>query len=176
MSVEMFLGDFLSWKKLRLSLLACLFILKVNLTDWVNPAIVYTRENAANVVTNLTCSRLVAMLFQQLVNWVACSHRLFPACWQVVNGLLTTCYKVELNRQVVPTTCYVLQFNNLSTSCRRFCVGVLIILIYRAKLNFKERSPTWSSSLSDLLFKPEISSILTVYSPFASVCSFCSMN
>jgi hypothetical protein len=63
------------------------------------------------------CSRLVAMLFQQLVNRM-CSHCLFPACWQVVNGLLTTCYKVvELNRltrllnstdllQVVPTTCY----------------------------------------------------------------------
>jgi hypothetical protein len=44
-----------------------------------------------------------------------CSHRLFPACWQVVNGLLTTCYKiVELDRLV--TSCslqlfIVRQFN-----------------------------------------------------------------
>jgi hypothetical protein len=41
-----------------------------------------------------------------------CSHCLFPACWQVVYGLLTTCYKVvQLNRLV--TSCS----NNLSTSC-----------------------------------------------------------
>jgi hypothetical protein len=41
-----------------------------------------------------------------------CSHCLFPAYWQVVNGLLTTCYKVvELNRLV--TSCS----NNLLSSC-----------------------------------------------------------
>jgi hypothetical protein len=59
-----------------------------------------------------TCSRFVAMLFQQLVNRI-CSHCLFPACWQVVNGLFTTnCYKVvELNRLV--TSCS----NNLLSSC-----------------------------------------------------------
>jgi hypothetical protein len=58
-----------------------------------------------------TCSRLVAMLFQQLVNRM-CSHCLFPACWQVVNSLLTTCYKVvDLNRLV--TSCS----NNLLSSC-----------------------------------------------------------
>ena len=51
------------------------------------------------------------MLFQQLVNRM-CSHCLFPACWQVVNGLLTTCYAVvELNRLV--TSCS----NNLLSSC-----------------------------------------------------------
>ena len=51
------------------------------------------------------------MLFQQLVNRM-CSHCLFPACWQVVNGLLTTCYKiVELNR-LVASCC-----NNLLSSC-----------------------------------------------------------
>jgi hypothetical protein len=54
-----------------------------------------------------TCSRLVAMLFQQLVNRM-CSHCLLPACWQVV----TTWYKVvELNRLV--TSCS----NNLLSSC-----------------------------------------------------------
>jgi hypothetical protein len=59
-----------------------------------------------------TYIRLVAMLFQQLVNRM-CSHCLFPACWQVVYGFLGTCYKVvELNRLVI-----VLQFNTLSTSC-----------------------------------------------------------
>jgi hypothetical protein len=37
---------------------------------------------------------------------------LFPACWQVVNGLLTTCYKVfELNRLVISSS------NNLLSSC-----------------------------------------------------------
>ena len=51
------------------------------------------------------------MLFQQLVNRM-CSHCLFQACWQVVNGLLTTCYKVvELNRLV--TSCS----NNLLSPC-----------------------------------------------------------
>jgi hypothetical protein len=58
------------------------------------------------------------MLFQQLVNRM-CSHCLFPACWQVVNGLLTTCYKV--NGCWAQQTCYklfqqlviVLQFNKL---------------------------------------------------------------
>ena len=58
-----------------------------------------------------TLSKLVAILFQQLVNRM-CSYCLFPACWQVVNGLLTTCYKVvELNRPV--TSCS----NNLLSSC-----------------------------------------------------------
>jgi hypothetical protein len=51
------------------------------------------------------------MLFQQHVIRM-CSHRFFPACWQVVNGLLTTCYRiVELNRLV--TSCS----NNLLSSC-----------------------------------------------------------
>jgi hypothetical protein len=64
-----------------------------------------------HVKTHKLCSRLVAMLFQQLVNRM-CSHCLFPACWQVVHGLLTTCYKVaELNRLV--TSCS----NNLLSSC-----------------------------------------------------------
>jgi hypothetical protein len=41
-----------------------------------------------------------------------CSHCLFPACWQVVNGSLTTCYTVvELIRLV--TGCS----NNLLSSC-----------------------------------------------------------
>jgi hypothetical protein len=65
----------------------------------------YTRKNPHKL--SQTYSRLVAMLFQQLVNRM-CSHCLFPACWQVVNGLLTTYYKVvELNRLV--TSCW----NNL---------------------------------------------------------------
>jgi hypothetical protein len=56
-------------------------------------------------------SKLVAVLFQQPVNRM-CSHCLFLACWQVVNGFLTTCYKVvELNRLV--TSCS----NNLLSSC-----------------------------------------------------------
>jgi hypothetical protein len=51
------------------------------------------------------------MLFRQLVNRM-CSHCLFPAYWKVVNGLLTTCYKVvEFNRVV--TSCS----NNLLSSC-----------------------------------------------------------
>jgi hypothetical protein len=51
------------------------------------------------------------MLFQQHVIRM-CSHCFFPACWQVVNGLLTTCYRVvELNRLV--TSCS----NNLLSSC-----------------------------------------------------------
>jgi hypothetical protein len=51
------------------------------------------------------------MLFQKLVNRM-CSHCLFPACWQVLNGLLATSYKVvELNRLV--TSCS----NNLLSSC-----------------------------------------------------------
>jgi hypothetical protein len=54
------------------------------------------------------------MLFQQLVNRM-CSHCLFPACWKVVNGLLTTCYKVvELNRLV--TSC---SNNLISTICQQ---------------------------------------------------------
>jgi hypothetical protein len=58
-----------------------------------------------------TCSRLVAMLFQQLVNRM-CSHCLFPACWQVINGLLAICYKVvELNRLITSYS------NNLLSSC-----------------------------------------------------------
>jgi hypothetical protein len=48
-----------------------------------------------------------------------CSHCLFPACWQLVNGLLTTCYtrflsSIDLS-QVVPTTCYCPAFNNSTT-------------------------------------------------------------
>jgi hypothetical protein len=69
----------------------------------------YTRESA-QVVTNLqqTC---IAVLLQQLVNRM-CSHCLFPACWHVVNGLLTTCYTVvELKRLV--TSCS----NNWLLSC-----------------------------------------------------------
>jgi hypothetical protein len=51
------------------------------------------------------------MLFRQLVNRM-CSQSLFPAYWKVVNGLLTTCYKVvEFNRVV--TSCS----NNLLSSC-----------------------------------------------------------
>jgi hypothetical protein len=55
------------------------------------------------------------MLFQQLVNRM-CSHCLFPACWQVVNSLLTTAVDSQLATrfltstgllQVVPTTCYL---------------------------------------------------------------------
>jgi hypothetical protein len=48
-----------------------------------------------------TCSRLVAMLFQQLVNRM-CSHCLFPACWQLATRLLSSTNLL----QVVPTTCY----------------------------------------------------------------------
>ena len=71
----------------------------------------YTRKNA-QVVTNLqqTCIALAIMLFQQLANRM-CSYCLFPACWQVVNGLLATRHKVvELNRLVT-------RANNLLSSC-----------------------------------------------------------
>ena len=85
------------------------------------PSKAYTRKNA-QFVTKLqqTCSNadklleqscVVTRLFQQLVNRM-CSHCLFPACWKVVNSLLTTCYKVvELDRLV--TSCS----NNLLSSC-----------------------------------------------------------
>jgi hypothetical protein len=75
---------------------------------------------------NKLCSRLVAMLFQQLVNRICsiCSHCLFPACWQLCWDLLQvveTCYK--LLRLVtscwdllqVVETCYKLL--RLVTSC-----------------------------------------------------------
>jgi hypothetical protein len=76
------------------------------------------RDRSSHICTHVKthklqqcCSRLVAMLFQQLVNRM-CSHCLFPSCWQLVNGLLTTCYKVvELNRLI--TSCS----NNLVSSC-----------------------------------------------------------
>jgi hypothetical protein len=84
-----------------------------------------------------TCSRVVAMLFQQLVNRM-CSHCLFPACWQVVNELVNkllqgcraqqTCYK--LFQQLV----IVLQFNNLSTSCERQPCSNLITSLLRTHL------------------------------------------
>ena len=67
---------------------------------------------SAQVVTK--CSRLVAMLFQQLVIRM-CSHCLFPALLQLATRFLSSTDLL----QVVPTlTCYiVLQFvNNLSVS------------------------------------------------------------
>jgi hypothetical protein len=69
--------------------------------------ILYTRKNA-QVVTIKTYSRLVTMLFQQLVNRM-CSHCLFP----VVDKLSTACSQLATRLlsstdllQVVPTTCY----------------------------------------------------------------------
>jgi hypothetical protein len=68
----------------------------------------FSRQNT-QIVTNL--QQTTGMLFQQLVNRM-CLHCLFPACWQVINGLLTTCYKVvELNRLVISCS------NNLLSSC-----------------------------------------------------------
>jgi hypothetical protein len=73
----------------------------------VNIVYHYTRQNA-QVVTNLqqTC---IAMLSNNLSSGCVNSHCLFPACWQVVNGLLTLkllqgCWAQQL--QIVPTTCY----------------------------------------------------------------------
>jgi hypothetical protein len=73
------------------------------------------------------CSRLVAMLFQQLVNRM-CSHCLFPACWQVVNNLLTTCYKVvELNWLVTSCSKNLLSSYN-STICQQVASDNLVQL------------------------------------------------
>jgi hypothetical protein len=47
--------------------------------------------------------RLVGMLFQRLVIRM-CSQ--FPACWQIVNGLLARLSSSTDSLQVVPTTCY----------------------------------------------------------------------
>ena len=55
------------------------------------------------------------MLIQQLIISM-CSHRLFPACWQVVDGLLTTCYKAVDSThlfQVFKQLVIVPQFINL---------------------------------------------------------------
>ena len=80
---------------------------------FVTMIILYTRRKNEQLVTNLqqTCSNVVPTRLV-IKRYVPCSHFLFPACWQVVNGLLTTCYKVvELNRLV--TSCS----NNLLSSC-----------------------------------------------------------
>jgi hypothetical protein len=76
--------------------------------------------NLIDNTTHVNTCRLVAMLFQQLVNRM-CSHCLFPACWQVVNGLLATCYKVvELSR--LGTCC---SNNLLSSSNSTICQQVV---------------------------------------------------
>jgi hypothetical protein len=61
-------------------------------------------------IVNIT--RLVTMLFQQFANMQDVFAQLIPSRWQIVNGFLTTCYKVvELNR-------FVRSFsNNLLSSC-----------------------------------------------------------
>ena len=75
-----------------------------------------------------SCNGLVAMLFQQLVNRM-CSHCLFPACWQVVNGLSTTCYKVvELN------TCFWQPCSNLNITALLQLVDKLATSLLRTHL------------------------------------------
>jgi hypothetical protein len=65
------------------------------------------------------------MLFQQLVNRM-CSHCLFPACWQVVNGLLSSC-----NSTI-----------NLSTSCEWQSWTNLITALLTALLQLVDKLAT----------------------------------
>jgi hypothetical protein len=96
--------------------------LKLN-DEWRNqkmwPGMVDIVENAIDgskaerVWTCITHVKNAQVVIQQTrSNAVPTTHCLVPACWQVVNGLLTTCYKVvELNRLVASCS------NNLLSSC-----------------------------------------------------------
>jgi hypothetical protein len=74
------------------------------------------------------------MLFQQLVNRM-CSHCLFPARWQVVNGLLTTCYKdVELDGLVTSCSNNLLSTFN-STICQQVVSDNLVATWWNNSIN-----------------------------------------
>jgi hypothetical protein len=65
------------------------------------------------------------MLFQQLVNRL-CSHCLYPACWQVVNGLLATCCRVVVLDRLVTSCSNNLLSSYNSTICQQVVSGDLV--------------------------------------------------
>ena len=78
---------------------------------------VTVRHTHAQVVTN--CSRLVAMLFQQLVNRM-CSYCLFPACWQLATSLLSSTDLLQVVRTTLLSSC------NLTSLLHACCEDILL--------------------------------------------------